>query len=500
MTSNLNPDNHKDLLDHIIHVFQIRLLWKDKNSRYIKCNQAFAEDAGLSSPDEIVGKTEFDMPWKNHNSVFHLETDQAIMANGEPMLSFEQELMRSGQRKSWILTSKYPTRNEKGEVDGILVLYQDMTFIKDLEKERLEVNRAYRLLQDTNRIIISALTEQSLYDQICTLIIEHGYTLVWVGKLEPDEQKSIKPIAFAGFSTGYPESIKISWGDNSLGHGPTGTAAREGRTVINQNFLTDETMLPWRERALEYGYQSSIALPLKSENAAVFAVLNIYASEPDAFDDEETAKLEELAQALAFGHEAIQDREQRFAILEKSVSALAAVVESRDPYTAGHQSRVADLAVSIAHEMGLDAETCTGIKLGALIHDIGKMQVPIELLTKPTQLNDIEMALIRLHPEVGYNIVKEIPFPWPVADMVRQHHERIDGSGYPQGLSGEQIEIGARILAVADLIEAMSSHRPYRPAKGIAAAIEELQRQRGEKLDADVVDAALKVLEKTPKA
>lgn len=498
MSPDLDTDSkNKALLKHITDAFQIRMLWKDKTSRYIDCNQAFAEDAGFSSPAEVLGKTESDMPWRHDSAAYHLETDRAIMEGGEPILAFEQGLNRSGNRKSWILTSKIPTRDSQGNINGILVLYQDMTFIKDLETERRHVHRAYLLLKDTNRIIISALNENVLYEQICQLIVRHGYKMVWIGRLENDEQKSVSPVALSGFDVGYPQQIRVSWGDNPYGHGPTGTAAREGRTVINQNFLTDESMRPWRNLAIAYGYQSSISLPLKTETGNVFAVINIYASEPDAFDEEETEKLEELAQALAFGHEAILEREKRFDILEKSVAALAAVVESRDPYTAGHQSRVAALAVAIAQAMGMDAETCTGIKLGALIHDIGKVQVPIELLTKPTKLNDIEMALIRMHPEVGYNIVKDIPFPWPVAEMVRQHHERLDGSGYPKGLAGDEILIGARILAVADLIEAISSHRPYRPAKGMDVAIEELKRQRGKSLDPDVVDAALSVLKIT---
>lgn len=240
-----NPDKRsQELLDHIIDSFQIRMLWKDKDSRYIDCNQAFAEDAGFNSPADVIGKTEFDMPWGRDNASYHLQTDRAIMESGEPILSFEQELSRSGNRKGWILTSKVPTRDSHGEVTGILVLYQDMTFIKELDKERHKVNRAYRLLRDTNRIIISAMDEGALYGQICSLIVEYGYKMAWVGQLNSDEQKSIQPVASAGFTDGYLDQIKISWGDNPEGHGPTGTAAREGKTVINQNFLTDPKMLP----------------------------------------------------------------------------------------------------------------------------------------------------------------------------------------------------------------------------------------------------------------
>ena len=495
MTNSIKHLNkNQEILDRIVDSFQIRMFWKDKDSRFIDCNQAFAEDAGFSSPADVIGKTEYDMPWTKEEAAFHLETDRDIMKNGEPILSFEQALSRSGNRKSWILTSKIPTRDNNGELTGILVLYQDMTFIKDLDKERYKVNRAYQLLRNANKAIISAIDESSLFEKICKSIVNHGYKMAWIGQLEPDEAKTITPLISAGFDHNYLDSIKITWSDDALGRGPTGTAAREGRTVINQNFLTNPVMLPWRESAKKNGYQSSIALPLKTDSGTVFAVLTIYAAEPNAFDADEAEKLEELAQTLSFGHEAILEMEKRFEVMEKSVAALAATVESRDPYTAGHQTRVAKLATAIAIDMGLDSESCTGIKLAALIHDIGKMQIPSEILTKPTKLSKLEMDLIKIHPEVGYGILKDIPFPWPVAEIVHQHHERYDGSGYPKGLHGEEILIGARIIAVADVVEALSSHRPYRPSLGHEAALTEIETQRGILYDPMVVDSCLRLL------
>jgi len=481
----------QELLDHIVDSFQIRMFWKDKDSRFIDCNQAFAEDAGFKNPDEVIGKTELDMPWAKNEAAYHLETDRTVMASGEPSLSFEQALTTSKNQKRWILTSKLPTRDSKGQVNGILVLYQDATFIKELDKERYRVNRAYQLLRNANKAIISATDEASLFDQICNFIVHHGYQMAWIGQLGKNGNKTIVPISSAGFDGHYLETIKITWADDALGHGPTGTAAREGRTVVNQNFLTNPDMLPWRESAIKHGYQSSIALPLKTSTGSVFAVLTIYDAEPDAFDEDETAKLDELAQTLSFGHETLLERAKRFDVMEKSVAALAYTVESRDPYTAGHQHRVAKLALAIAQDMGLDADTCTGIQLAASIHDIGKMQVPIEILTKPTKLTTLEMNLIKVHPDVGYDILKDIPFPWPVADMVHQHHERYDGSGYPKGLQNKDINIGARIIAVADAIEAISSHRPYRPALGIDVALKEIETQRGVLYDPDAVDSCL---------
>jgi len=173
------------------------------------------------------------------------------------------------------------------------------------------------------------------------------------------------------------------------------------------------------------------------------------------------------------------------------IQAMSLTVESRDPYTAGHQRRVADLARDIGIEMGFSGERIEGVCMSGLIHDLGKMSVPAEILTKPGRINKMEFGIIKSHPRVGYDILKDIDFPWPIAQMVLQHHERMDGSGYPQGLRGEEILIEARILGVADVVEAMASHRPYRPARGIGVAIEEISKNKGRFYDPDVVDACL---------
>lgn len=182
--------------------------------------------------------------------------------------------------------------------------------------------------------------------------------------------------------------------------------------------------------------------------------------------------------------------------LIESVAALAETVELRDPYTAGHQRRVSSLAVSIAKEMGLSAEDIQGLKIAGIVHDIGKIRVPVEILSKPGRLEDEEMALIRLHPEAGYQILKNIHFPWPIAKIVQQHHERENGEGYPLGLKHGEILLTAAIVAVADVVDAMSTHRPYRAALGLEPAINELKKGRSVVYDAQVVDACLSVLDR----
>lgn len=179
--------------------------------------------------------------------------------------------------------------------------------------------------------------------------------------------------------------------------------------------------------------------------------------------------------------------------LDETLQALSLMLEKRDPYTSGHQRRVADLAEKIAIEMGLSKDQAHGIRLAGIVHDIGKIQTPSDVLTKPGILSDIEYSLMKLHPQAGYEILSGIKFPWPIAKAVQQHHERLDGSGYPSGLKGSEIIIDAQIIAVADTVEAMSSHRPYRPGLGLDAALEEILRKRGIHFDPEVVDACIRL-------
>jgi len=180
-------------------------------------------------------------------------------------------------------------------------------------------------------------------------------------------------------------------------------------------------------------------------------------------------------------------------VLGGTIEAMALTVETRDPYTAGHQRRVSNLARSIATEMGVSEDQIQGIRLAGVIHDVGKISVPGEILSKPGKISTNEFGIIKEHPQVGYNILKTVDFPWPIAQIVLQHHERMDGSGYPDGISGDNILIEARILSVADVVEAMASHRPYRAALGINLALEEISKNRGSFYDSKVVDACLRL-------
>lgn len=205
----------------------------------------------------------------------------------------------------------------------------------------------------------------------------------------------------------------------------------------------------------------------------------------------------ELSEILCIGNDITANRlKDLLKAHDQAVQAIAIAIEMRDPYTAGHQQRVTKLACALAREMGLPEGRIEGLRLAGLLHDLGKIVVPAEFLSKPGKLRDHEWEVIKDHPYFGYEIMKGISFPWPVAEIIHQHHERIDGSGYPQGLTGEKIHLEAKILGVADTVEAMATHRPYRPALEMEAVLEEISRHRGTLYDPVVAEVCLQLFAK----
>ncbi len=270
------------------------------------------------------------------------------------------------------------------------------------------------------------------------------------------------------------------------------------RNVLSRNPDTAAVMVTGQddpkiaEVALEIGVYDYIIKPFE-KNEVLVSVTN--ALRRRKVDIENRTNRKHLEGIIVDQTTALQESmEQWHRSIEGSIRAIALTVEVRDPYTSGHQERVAYLAGGIAREMGLPKDQTDGICIAGIIHDIGKIAVPAEILSKPSRLSEYEFELIKTHPKVGFEILKQIEFPWPIAQIVLQHHERINGSGYPQGLAGEDIILEARILGVADVVEAMASHRPYRPALGIEKALEEISKQKGALYDCDVADACLRLI------
>lgn len=361
-------------------------------------------------------------------------------------------------------------------------------------------NRALRTLSEGNLVLIHAPDEETLLRNATNVIVEHGgYSLAVVDFVGESGPKSLDPIAWAGFNGPDYWIGGLSWDDSPHGDFPGGHAVKQQTAQICRDIASEYADTPWGKAAVEHGYNANISMPLL-QNGNVFGVLSIYSNVPEPFDKDEVELLEELAEDLAYGilnlrTRASHDRHETLLreSLKQSVQAIAATVESRDPYTAGHQKRVAELATAIGREMGLDEERIQGIGFAGIIHDLGKVHIPAEILSKPGKLSDIEYQLIQTHPEAGYDIVKDVRFPWPIAQIILQHHERIDGSGYPRGLKDEAILLEAKIIAIADTVDAISSHRPYRSARGIDTALREIQNGKGNAFDPEAVDACVRL-------
>jgi PAS domain S-box-containing protein len=270
----------------------------------------------------------------------------------------------------------------------------------------------------------------------------------------------------------------------------------------DHKFLTNDVQndprIHNREWARELGLVSFVGYQLRVPGGKTLGVLALFAKHP--ISSPEDSILDGLSSAVALVIQrdvAEKSLRQTLESLRKAIGTtiqvMVSAVEVRDPYTAGHQIRSADLARAIATEMGLPQDRIEGIRMAGSIHDIGKLSIPAEILSKPTKLTNIEFSLIKEHSRSGYDMLKDVESPWPLAEIIYQHHERMNGTGYPRNLKGDDILIEARILAVADVVESMASHRPYRPSLGIEAALEEIEKNRGTLYDNTVADACLRL-------
>jgi putative nucleotidyltransferase with HDIG domain len=381
-----------------------------------------------------------------------------------------------------------------------------------LESDLQTQHRALLAHADATSALARAKTEEELIHGICKAIAsQEPYVLAWVGAAEHDPQKSVRFLGSYGVEIKYLKDIFVSWDESTpSGMGPGGTCIRTNQSIIVDDVETDETFLPWRERARLSNICSMIGVPITDAQNTPIASLLVYSRLPHSFGHLEKILFESFAKEIGFGLTAlkkqklleevieIKDRaEHKLNIaLRATIEAMSKTMEWRDPYTSGHQKRVAMLAQAIAGELGWSEDERLAVYFAGLVHDIGKIAVPSEILTKPSKLSPLEMQLVGGHVEAGYQILKDIPFPWPIATMIQQHHERLDGSGYPNKLVGDQICQGARVLAVADTIEAMATHRPYRAALGLNAAMQTLRAQADISIDKNVLDAAFRLMER----
>ena len=387
------------------------------------------------------------------------------------------------------------------DCDGFDVVQCDIRDMTQRHLAELDLRATVRMLKimsEANAALVATKTENDLLTEYCRIAVETGgYRMAWIGYADGGPDKRVLTIVHHGHEEGYLGLAEITWAEGERGNGPTGRAIRTGQVQITEDISVDPAMAPWRTEALMRGYQSAIALPFEHPEGTM-ACLTIFGATCDVWPEPERRLLQGIVVDLAFGITTLQTaidkakyQERLRVSLEQTIQVIAGTIDQRDSYTAGHQRRVANLCSRIAKELGLSADRIHGLHLAAIIHDLGKIGVPAEILAKPGHLSAMGLGLVKEHTNIGFDIIKDVRFPWPIAQIMLQHHERVDGSGYPQGLAGEAILLESKILAVADVVEAMASHRPYRPALGIEAALEEILAYRGSAFDSRVVDACV---------
>ncbi|HHQ4772448.1 TPA: HD domain-containing phosphohydrolase [Aeromonas veronii] len=478
------------LLHQVMEQLPYRVLLKDTRSHFIACNRLLADDLALT-PAELVGKCDADF-FPAELAQRYRDDDLQVMASGTTR-HHEEPYLKGGEDR-WLSTTKFPLYDELGKVIGVAVFFEDITDQKQQQERLQQYTWTLEAITRAHHAMLKQGDEQTLLQEICDAITFDGrFPLVTV--LQTADQNRVQILAQAGQAVWFAS-------DNWLTRDAALISAISSGEMRNEALGTE---LVHHSATL----RGRLLLPLQWQ-ATVPGGLLIHSTQARAFTDEEVHLFNGLADYLTYGLQARRTQQAYLAAqrekamharqlelaLEDALGAIAAVLEQRDPYTAGHQKHVATLALAIGRELGLGDKQLRGLYLGAMVHDIGKIQVPVEILTKPGKLTPQEFNLVKEHPTAGYLVLKDIALPWPIARMIHQHHEYLDGSGYPSGLKGEQILLEARILTVADIVESMSSDRPYRAALGIAQARTHIMAMRGVQLDEAVVDACLRILDR----
>lgn len=410
--------------------------------RYIIMNPAFAKMFGYASPHEMINSIT-NISRQIYVNPRDREEVERMLREHNKVEGYEAEVYHKNKTRFWISINIHTVRDAAGNI-----LYFEGTSI-DITERRLAQEKFHKVFMTTpDCIVISRMNDGLIID------VNTGFEEITGWKRNDALGK-----------TSYEMNL---WNNTADRHFMI-NELMSGRDVLHREFKFRRS-----DSSVGTGIYSARTININNEDSLIFILRDM--TERKQTDEELQRTLDSLRKA--FG---------------TTIQVMISTIEMRDPYTAGHQKRSADVARAIATEMGLDQNIIDGIRIAGTIHDIGKLAIPAEILSKPTRLTNIEFSLIKEHPQVGYAMLKDIESPWPLAEMVYQHHERMDGSGYPRKLKGDEILMEARILAVADVVEAMASHRPYRASLGIEKAVEEIQKYRDILYDKNVVDACLKL-------
>lgn len=370
--------------------------------------------------------------------------------------SFSEKIIRGKNFK--FHTIKVPLRNEKGEVWGLCGIARDITEYETIKQDLIKSHDRLQLISNNIVEAIFILDMDLKFTFVTPSIKILGY------EIEELLENGIEKILTA---QSYVDAMKVL--REELEIEKSHKLDKERARVLTLQIRKKNRSILWAEITFKF---------LRDGEGKPNGILGVARDVTETYETHQ--KLNRSYRQL--------DR-----LLEGVVNALASAVEKRDPYTAGHQRRVAELAVAITKELGVSEEIIDYLRIAALLHDVGKIYVPAEILAKPTILTPAEFKIIKTHSQVGYEILKPLDFPWPIPEIVLQHHEKNDGSGYPRGLKGNEIMIEAKILCVADIVAAMMSHRPYREALGLDQALGDISKGRGIKFDPDIVDICIKL-------
>jgi len=442
----------------LIQKIQIAVVVHGPDTRILTCNPKAQELLGLTE-DQLIGKTAIDPDW------YFFKTDGTVMSVEEypvnQVISRRQTLSdfilgvhnpnKEQGNKVWVLVNAVPVF-VNDEIGQVIVTFVDITDRKLAEEALLASETKYRgILENLDDAYFEIDLKGNFVFFNKALVSQTGYSreeLVGMNYrkyMSPEMAKTVSMIFSEIYKTGQP--VRLFEYEIIM---------KNGQLRNNESW----TSIVFDDNGKPIGFRG-VARDITKRKLAEGQLKNT---------------LENLRKAFI-----------------ASIQLMVSAVEARDPYTAGHQIRTTNLARAIATEMGLPQEKIEGLRMAGAIHDIGKISIPAELLSKPTKPTNVEFSLIKEHARIGYEMLKDVESPWPLAEIVHQHHERMDGSGYPRNLKGNEIIMEARILAVADVVEAMASHRPYRPAIGIEAALEEIEKNKGILYDDAVADACLRL-------
>lgn len=457
--------------------------------QFLKVNPAFEQIMGLKG-NEVVGRTGLEV--FSNIEQYWIDTFGKVAITGEPV----QLRGYFGNLKKYFAVDVFSSQKE-----FCGVAFTDITEIKIQQIELNKLNDLQKMMNTVRTILLETSNEKMLCQKVCNTLLEIDFVKIAGIGLLNEKSLGLDVVNIAA-SEEYRDYINsnVKLDLDKLFIGTIRTVLETGKTVVVNKIIEDNRFAHYKEYISKINLKSVITLPLLHEGM-ILGVLQLYSDQEGVFGTNEVAFLEKLSTDIAIGLKAIRlskelrgtNRQLKKAV-EDILTITSRMLESRDPYTVGHQRRVAQLSVAIAEQIGLAEEKIEMINLSALVHDIGKIAVPAEILVKPTRLSQNEINLIKEHPLTGYNFLKDLVPPWSIiAQIALQHHEKLDGSGYPRGIKEEEMLLEAKIVAVADVVEAISNHRPYRPALGIDKALEEIANGKGNFYDPVVVDACIKL-------